>query len=126
LARKQIEFFECGEVELSAGAQGRNKPITLAQVGIRCIHCSHLNPRERTRASAFYPSKLQGIYQAAQNISFSHLMKHCTNIPTEIRDELVHLQAQKSSRGGGKKYWVKAALKLGVIDTEDGLRFKPA
>lgn len=39
-ARKQIELFEAKQEDVDAGAQGRNKPIILGQVGIRCIHVS--------------------------------------------------------------------------------------
>lgn len=123
LARQQIEFFEASAAELTAGAQGRNRPITLGQVGIRCKHCANLEHRQKARAHAFYPSKLEGIYQAAQNIANSHLIKHCTLIPSDVREQLVLLQAQKSARGGGKKYWVEAAARCGVYDSEDGIRF---
>lgn len=39
LARKHVELFQAQPEDVNAGAQGRNKPITLNQVGIRCIHC---------------------------------------------------------------------------------------
>lgn len=35
LARKQIELFEASQMDVDAGAQGRNRPIVLGQVGIR-------------------------------------------------------------------------------------------
>jgi hypothetical protein len=35
LARQQLEFFVVGQDDLEAGAQGRNRPIVLGQVGIR-------------------------------------------------------------------------------------------
>lgn len=123
LARKQIEFFEAGDTELDAGAQGRNKPIANGQVGIRCRHCAHLTARQKTRASGFYPSKLVGIYQAAQNIANTHLTQKCNTISSELRKELLQLQAKKSAPGGGKKYWVEAAEQKGVYNAADGIRF---
>ena len=73
LARKQIEVFAAGPTEVEAGTQGRNRSVTLGQVGIRCRHCKHLPLRERARASTYYPSRLLGLYQAGQNMANSHL-----------------------------------------------------
>jgi hypothetical protein len=125
LVRKQIELFEAGTVDVESNAQGRNRPIVLGQVGIRCRHCSHLNPRERSRGATYYPAQLQGLYQACQNLSLTHLATHCQLIPCEIRSELEQLRKRKSSAGGGKKYWADAAKVLGVYEDGDGLRFAP-
>ena len=62
-ARKQIELFEATQEDVNAGAQGRNKPIVLGQVGIRCVHCAALPPRFRSRAAVYYPSRLSVLYQ---------------------------------------------------------------
>ena len=58
LARKHIEFFEAAQEDISTNARGRNRPIVLGQVGIRCRHCSELPPRRRQRAAMYYPFKL--------------------------------------------------------------------
>ena len=58
LLRKQIELFEATENDIYANAQGRNKPIVLGQVGIRCKHCSQWP--NRGRGAVFYPSSLDG------------------------------------------------------------------
>ena len=163
LARKQIELFEAGPVEVEAGTQGRNRTIILGQVGIRCRHCSvcfyhsdyaiilyrvliyiclympispnhcaefishfdlqHLSLKERSKGSTFYPSKLSGLYQAAQNMTNSHLAEHCQHVPAAVREELAKLGNKKSSAGGGKDYWASGARMLGVIEDDHGLRF---
>lgn len=139
LARKHIEFFEAVDADVSMGVQGRNKPIVLGQVGIRCHHCRHLPPKQRARASTYYPAKLHGVYQSAQNIINSHMMsmpddqhKHditssssCQEIPLEVQNDLLKLQIQKSRPGGGKKYWGECAEAQGVYEDEHGLRFRP-
>jgi hypothetical protein len=125
LVRRQIELFEAGTVDVESNAQGRNRPIVLGQVGIRCRHCAHLNPRERSRGATYYPAQLQGLYQACQNLSLTHLVAHCQLIQAEIRSELDQLRKRKSSAGGGKKYWADAAKVLGVYEDGDGLRFSP-
>ena len=125
LVRKQIEFFEatCDDVDFSSH-QGRSKMIALGQVGIRCRHCSPLlPPKDRRRGSVYFPAKLDGIYQASQNMSSIHLCEHCQYIPTDLREELVRLRNSKAS-GGGKLQWAERAQALGVYEDEYGLRFE--
>lgn len=124
LARKYIEFFETNEDDLNAGHQGRNKPIVLKQVGIRCCLCANLPHRQKSRAHSYYPSHIVGIYQAAQNIASAHLNKFCQCVPGDLRRELLRLYAEKTISKGGKKYWATSARALGVCEAEDGgLRF---
>lgn len=42
LVRQQIEIFEAEMDSIKGKAQGRNTPILLGQVGIRCKHCAVL------------------------------------------------------------------------------------
>ena len=124
LVRKQIEVFEAGSEDVESNAQGRNKPIILDQVGIRCRHCSSIPPRHRTRGATYYPAKLQGLYQAAQNMASSHLCNHCQLIPDNLRQELVILRDRKSLAGGGKQYWADGVAALGVVEGDWFLHFK--
>lgn len=122
-ARQQIELFEAQDVDTQTGAQGRNKPVQMGQVGIRCIHCADLHPKLRTRAAVYYPSRLTVLYQAAQNIVNIHLPELCESMPEDIRAKLVKLENKRSSVGGGKNYWSDTAQIQGIIDTDNGLRF---
>ncbi len=124
LVRKQIQLFEARSEDVESNAKGRNKPIVLGQVGIRCRHCSVLAPKSRSRGATYYPAKLNGLYQAAQSMASGHLCYHCQHIPPDIRQELLILRERKSSAGGGKKYWGDGVRILGVIEDESGLRFK--
>lgn len=124
LFRKQIEFFQAGTQDVESNAQGRNRPIVRDQVGIRCRHCSYLPPKLRARGAVFYPSKLTGIYQAAQNMATHHLCDRCPQVPQKVRAELLRLKDGKSSAGGGKHYWADTAKVLGVVESSEyGLRF---
>ena len=124
LARQQMELFEANEIDVEAGAQGRNRGIVIGQVGIRCRHCAHLYPRRRTKSSTFYPSKLKSIYQTAQNMANTHLTETCQYIPANIREELHRLSKdKKTSAGGGKEYWSDGASILGIYETDTHLRF---
>ena len=124
LVRKNIELFEATQVDIESNAQGRNKPIVLGQVGIRCRHCTMLPPKNRSRGAMYYPAKLNGLYQAAQNQANGHLAQHCNHVPPNIRNELLRLKDCKSSAGGGKKYWADGVKVLGVFEDDNGLRFE--
>jgi hypothetical protein len=125
LLRKQIEVFESGPEEVNAAAQGRNKPIVLGQVGIRCRHCAYVPPISRTRGAVYFPSKLEGVYQMAQNMANTHLCASCPKIPQDIRAELIRMQADKPSLGGtGKTVWAHRVGVLGVFEDSCGLRYK--
>jgi hypothetical protein len=124
LVRKQIELFEARREDVDSNAQGRNRPIVMGQVGIRCRHCTMLPPKHRARGAIYYPAKLYGLYQAAQNMASSHLCEHCQHVPPEARAELLKLRDRKSSAGGGKKYWADGVRILGVFEDEDGLRYE--
>jgi hypothetical protein len=131
LVRKQIELFEATEKDIKDNAQGRNKPITLKQIGIRCRHCGRLTPKKRAKGAVFFTSKLVGLYQTAQNMANSHLIKDCLEIPKDIREDLLRIRlaekgsnTRKSAYGGGRHYWASCLRMLGVVETPDRrLRF---
>ena len=126
LLRAQIEAFEATEDDISTHTRGRNKPIQLGQVGIRCKHCAHLPVARRQRGSTYFPASLIGLYQAAQNMSTTHMQCGlCTEMPESLKRDFVRLMATKmGSSGAGRPYWAESARQLGLVDTEDrGIRF---
>mmetsp|Transcript_14803 Transcript_14803/g.17821 ORF Transcript_14803/g.17821 Transcript_14803/m.17821 type:complete len:285 (-) Transcript_14803:200-1054(-) len=123
LIRKQIEVFEAQAEDVQSNAQGRNKPIKLGQVGIRCKHCASCAPRNRLRGATYYPAKLNGLYQAAQNMASSHIVGNCEKIPSNLKQLLRNLKDRKSPAGGGKQYWADGAKVLGIHDNDGVLRF---
>jgi hypothetical protein len=123
LLRKQIELFEATEEDIQSSTKGRNKPIFLGQVGVRCIHCRSIKPEHRARGATYYPATLGAMYQSGQTMAIRHLRHHCTRIPLGVRECLFVLKDAKSSAGGGKKYWSDAASVMGVyVSDEGGLR----
>jgi hypothetical protein len=143
LLRKQIEFFETTAVANNP-KQGRNKPIHLGQVGIRCVHCRllqlqqeanvkpyHQHQQLTTKGASYFPGTLEGVYQAAQNMASHHFLSPpgecCPCLPVEIQRELHALnQHPERKSGGGKTAWARRARALGVIESDDGyLRFVP-
>jgi hypothetical protein len=124
LLRQQIQFFEAQYIDVESNAQGRNKRIVLGQVGIQCRFCCLLPPKQCARGAVYYPTQLQGIYQAAQNMGTIHLCEHCNRLPSALRETLAVLRSRRSSAGGGKDYWAESARAIGVYETRnEGLRF---
>lgn len=125
LLRHQIEAFQASEDDVSTHTRGRNKPITLGQVGIRCRHCAHVPVGRRQKGSTYFPATTLGLYQAAQNMSTTHMQCGlCTEMPTDIKQQFAKLMSTKVvSSGAGRPYWAKSAEKLGLVDTSDGIRF---
>jgi len=125
LLRQQLEFFEARQLDIETLVSGRRRPIVLGQVGVRCRHCSHIQPKSRKKGNAYYPSRLESIYQAAQNICSSHLCDSCQHVDQWARSRLLEYQTTKTRKGyGGKNYWAQAAQVLGIVQTENhGLRY---
>lgn len=125
LLRNQIEVFKASSEDASTHTRGRNKPIAANQVGIRCRHCANLPIKQRQKGATYYPSTIMGIYQAAQNMSVTHLQDgSCQEMPIEVKQEFGRLLSTKAtSTGAGRPYWAQAAKQLGLIDTDDGIRF---
>ena len=60
LLRKQLEMFEAGPNDLRGSTQGRNIPILLGQVGLRCRHCAKLPLAARTKGAVYYSQTIEG------------------------------------------------------------------
>lgn len=126
LLRHQIEVFNASKDDLTTHKRGRNKPIKLGQVGIRCRHCAHLPVARRQKGSTYFPASLHGLYQASQNMSTTHFISgSCSEMPEELKKRFAEASTQKvTSSVAGRPYWRQKATALGLIDIpEDGIRF---
>jgi hypothetical protein len=94
-------------------------------VGIRCRHCAHVPTNQRVRGSVYFPSSTMGFYQAAQNMSSTHLQCGlCPEMPESIKTEfalLIGTKTAASSSAGGRVYWGRCAQQMGLVDTEQGI-----
>ena len=59
LIRQQIELFQATHADLDTNTQGRNRPIVLGQVGIRCRHCASSPNKLRKAGAVYFPSKVR-------------------------------------------------------------------
>jgi hypothetical protein len=131
LLRQQIEVFEADDDTVMTHVRGRNKPVSFGQVGLRCKHCAYLPVSKRQKGSTYFPSNLSGVYQAAQNMSTTHIQCGlCDCMPESIKQQFVVLMNQNrlgsTNHGAGRSYWSKSASSFGLVDTEHhGIRFLP-
>lgn len=137
--RRHVEFFVAGEEDVKAPSPGRKVRAVLGQVGIRCIHCARLSPKNRVKRSICYPPSIGGIYHAVSNIKCDHFAL-CKGLPEADKQEFLRLRCsgtrKTSSSSSGKQsksdrgfanstaqYYHDSALRMGLIDTADGIRF---
>jgi hypothetical protein len=126
LLRKQIELFETRPDDIQGNAQGRNTPIYVGQVGIRCRHCSVLPKAVRPMGTVYYSRTLSGVYQVAQNMAKVHYFGNkCNQMPASTKEQLVVLQRTNKRASGGKEYWVDGLKVHGVYEDGKALRFRP-
>lgn len=120
---EMVEIFAAtGKDVTSRHSKGAQKLVE-GQVGIRCIHCSHLRPRDRAERAVCYPSSVSRIYQTVADMQRFHF-EQCREIPAEARKIYKSLKTTRP-RGVGspQTYWVQSAKLLDLVDTEDGIRF---
>lgn len=126
LLRKQIELFETRPEDIQGNAQGRNTPIYIGQVGIRCRHCSVLPKAVRPMGTVYYSRTLAGVYQVAQNMAKVHYFGNkCNQMPTATKQQLEALQRTNKRASGGKEYWIDGLKVHGVYEDGKALRFRP-
>jgi hypothetical protein len=122
--RQNLELFEAMQADVDTSVAGRRKPLVVGQVGIQCVHCSQVPIKDRKKGARYYPAKLDGIYQAAQNMAYCHLTQSCDHIDYNAKSKLLSFQKSRSNGHGGKIYWSQTARAQGVSETERlGLKF---
>mmetsp|Transcript_3852 Transcript_3852/g.8196 ORF Transcript_3852/g.8196 Transcript_3852/m.8196 type:complete len:611 (-) Transcript_3852:141-1973(-) len=128
-----VEVFVATPDDVAAPCMGKRNPVSVSQVGIRCPFCSPervgTNETDIARArenGVVYPSLISRIYNATINLLQRHL-RTCAFVPPEILARYEELKSSNARSGASKKYWAESALRLGLVDTPDGIRFvKPS
>jgi len=121
---EMVEIFAAAEKDVSARHSKGAQKLVQGQVGIRCVHCSHLRPRDRAERAVCYPSSISRIYQTVADMQRFHF-EQCREIPDHVRQIYKKLKTTRP-RGVGspQTYWMSSAKSLGLIDTENGIRFE--
>lgn len=132
--RKHVELFTADEDDISAPAPGRKTRVILGQVGVRCIHCTKLPVKERVKRSVCYPPSVTGLYHSISNMKFDHF-GICRGLPSKDREEFTSLKKScnrrstvgtkcASSASSTAQYYHDSAVRKGLVDTHEGIRFK--
>ena len=121
---EMVEIFAATQKDVSARHSKGAQKLVLGQVGIRCVHCSHLRPRDRAERSVCYPKSICRIYQTVADMQRFHF-ENCREIPDHVRQLYKKLKTTRP-RGVGspQSYWVSSAKTLGLLDTGDGICFE--
>jgi hypothetical protein len=136
-----IEVFSATAEDV-ASPVNRNR-ISLQQVGVRCCFCkpsSHSagkreggndhqdGPEETSKnstpsaAAVSYPTTIAGIYESVKRWQRVHL-EVCSHIPESVHDELSVLANDNVWVPTTRQYWADSARALGLVDTNEGIRF---
>lgn len=120
-----VEAFAATERDVvSRHSKGAQK-LREGQVGIRCIHCNHLRPKDRAERAVCYPSSISRIYQTVADMQRFHF-EQCTEIPEETRKIYKSLKTTRPRGVGSPQvYWISSAKLLNLVDTDEGIRFGP-
>ena len=118
-----VEVFAATEKDVSSRHSKGAQKLAKGQVGIRCIHCAHLRSKDRAERAVCYPSSISRIYQTVADMQRFHF-EQCREIPDKTRQIYKNLKTTRP-RGVGspQTYWMQSAKLLGMVDTEDGIRF---
>ncbi len=118
-----VEAFSATKQDITTPRYGKahGGRIVVGQVGIRCLHCQQ-QPNKAER-SVCYPSSLRNIYHSIETWQRRHSWI-CPHIPKWIRQEMIKLMTcSRSGAGGRRQYWEDSARKLGMVNTDHGVRF---
>ena len=120
---EMVEIFAASEKDVSSRHSKGAQKLAVGQVGIRCVHCSHLRPRDRAERAVCYPSSISRIYQTVADMQRFHF-EQCREIPMKIRKIYKTLKTTRP-RGVGspQTYWVQSAKLLDLVDTDNGIQF---
>ena len=124
---------------------GRRGQIVVGRVGLRCIFCRD-GVHKAAQANAF-PSEISKISGAVTMMQCRHF-DSCPYMPSSVRREMEEIKSARCSSPtpgalpmeqqlralqnqgpivtpGRQQYWADSARDMGLIDTEDGIRFRP-
>jgi len=123
--RKYLHIFQATEKDLKRHNNGKAKPVQIGQIGICCNYCLNCLPREEMKAGVYFPSTMHNIYSASLNLLTRH-MPICETFPIELKHAYESLKYDEGRSASSKKYWYDSARKLGLIDTDFGIRYAPS
>lgn len=120
-----VEAFSASAEDVSTPRYGKShgRSIVVGQVGIQCIHCKHRPYAKRQERAVCFPSSLKNIYHSIETWQRRHSLV-CQDIPAWAKQTMTSLMGKsRSGAGGRRQYWEESAMRLGMVDTNTGIRF---
>ncbi len=118
-----VEAFAATERDVASRHSKGAQKLMVGQVGIRCIHCKHLRPKDRAERAVCYPSSISRIYQTVADMQRFHF-EQCDQIPDETRRVYKSLKTTRPRGVGSPQvYWINSAKALNLVDSDEGIRF---
>ena len=125
MRRYCVEAFTATADDISIPRYGKSHSsrVVVGQVGIRCLHCKHRPTKERQERAVCFPSSLKNIYHSIETWQRRHSLV-CQDIPDWVKRSLTELiQKSRAGAGGRRLYWEESASLLGMVTTNNGIRF---
>ncbi len=122
--REQVLAFSATEEDIAVRTP-TTFSVKVGQVGIACIHCFNQPAKMRLNRAVCFPFSIARIYQSVADIQRFHLGE-CKMIPPDMKQKFEEFQnsSTKGSKGlATRQYWVTSAKKIGMVDTDKGIRF---
>lgn len=118
-----VEIFEATSMDVSVRHSKGAQKLMIGQIGIRCMHCTQYNVKDRAERATCYPSSVSRIYQTVADMQRFHF-EACTGIPDSMKIVYRSLKTTRPrGQGSPQSYWISSAKDLGLVDTSDGIRF---
>jgi hypothetical protein len=120
-----VEFFSATETDvLSHLLLKRNvHAIEPGQIGIRCPHCT--SSKHSLTCSVIYPTSVSTIYEATMHFLTLNFY-NCPCVSDVIKRNYSDLKACRAQQNGSRRYWIKSAQSLGLVNTAKGIRVSAA
>ena len=125
MRRYCVEAFSATPEDVATPRYGKSHgvKVVVGQVGIRCLYCKHRPLNQRPERSVCFPSSLRNIYHSIETWQRRHSVV-CTDIAPWVKKSMMELMLSSKTRAGGRRqYWEEAAMKLGMVNTPQGVRF---
>lgn len=118
-----VEIFEATSMDVSVRHSKGAQKLMVGQIGIRCMHCTQFNLKDRAERGTCYPSSVSRIYQTVADMQRFHF-EACTGIPDSMKVVYRSLKTTRPrGQGSPQSYWISSAIDLGLVDTSEGIRF---
>jgi hypothetical protein len=125
MRRYCVEAFSASPDDVKTPRYGKSHGVrvVVGQVGIRCLYCKHRPVGRRPERAVCFPSSVRNIYHSIETWQRRHSLV-CTDIAPWVKRSMTELMESSKSRAGGRRqYWEDSAMRLGMIDTAEGVRF---